>query len=165
MMIQFSESCPAQGQLFYTVRKNGVVIETFSEKNMIMTNGRIAIARLFAGGIGGEGAFVGVGSSNEPPAPDQSGLTDEVKVPVASVTFANAEVVNGVVTWPESVEPTPNVRFNFLFGTEDANGLSIREFGLFTEDGTMFARRIRTGNGAIAKDSDIEVEGYWIIRF
>lgn len=165
MMIHFSESCPAQGQLFYTVRKNGVVIETFSEQNMIMTNGRIATARLFAGGIGGKGAFVGVGSSNEPPNPDQSGLTDEVKVPIASVAFANAAVVNGVVTWPESVEPTPNVRFNFLFGTGDANGLSIREFGLFTEDGTMFARRIRTGNGAIAKDSDIEVEGYWIIRF
>ena len=164
-MIELSESCPAQGQLFYAVRRNGVVVETFSEKNMIMTNGRIAIARLFAGGIGGEGAFVGVGSSNEPPAPDQEGLTDEVKVPIASVAFANAEVVNGVVTWPESVEPTPNVRFNFLFGTGDANGLSIREFGLFTEDGTMFARRIRTGNGAIAKDSDIEVEGYWIIRF
>jgi len=164
-MIGFQDCCSVTGQLFYVVRRDGVVIEEFSEQNMIMTDGRIAVARLFAGGAGGNGAFVGVGSSNEPPSPDQTGLTGEVKVPVASVTFANAEVVNGVVTWPESVEPTPNVRFNFLFGTEDANGLSIREFGLFTEDGTMFARGIRTGNGAIAKDSDIEVEGYWIIRF
>lgn len=164
-MIGFQDCCSVTGQLFYVVRRDGVVIEEFSEQNMIMTDGRIAVARLFAGGAGGNGAFVGVGSSNEPPSPDQTGLTGEVQVPVASVTFANAVVVDGVVSWEDAPEPTPNVRFNFVFGPDDANGLEIREFGLFTADGAMFARRIRRGNGAIAKDSDIEVEGYWVIRF
>lgn len=164
-MIGLQESCPATGRLFYVVRRNGAVIEEFSDQNMIMTLGRVAIARLFAGENGGHGAYVGAGSSSAPPAPEQESLTDEVQVSVASVSYAEAEVVNGVTSWTESATPTPNVRFNFLFGTGDANGLEIREFGLFTSDGTMFARRVRSGSGAIAKDSDIEIEGYWIIRF
>lgn len=161
----FSESCPTMGQLFFIVRRNGQVIEEFSERNMIMTGGRIAIAKLFSGQVGLAGTHVGVGTDGSEPNAEQTGLAGGVLVPAKSVSFARAEVDGDSVRWVATEEPTPNVRFDFLFGTDDANGMSIREFGLFCGDGTMFSRRIRESGKSIEKDSDIEIEGYWIIRF
>jgi hypothetical protein len=45
----------------------------------------------------------------------------------------------------------------------EANGMAIREFGLLTANGTLFARRIRAN--PIYKESDISIEGEWIIIF
>jgi len=41
--------------------------------------------------------------------------------------------------------------------------MAINEFGLLTSDGTLFARKNR--NTPINKDSDIALEGQWIIYF
>ena len=61
-----------------------------------------------------------------------------------------------------SVEYANNkVKFNFTIGTNVANGMAIREFGLFFADGTIFSRRVRAS--AIGKESDIEITGYWEI--
>jgi hypothetical protein len=37
--------------------------------------------------------------------------------------------------------------------------MAIREFGLMTEDGTLFARRVRAN--PICKESNISIEGEW----
>ncbi len=160
----FEEGCSCGGQLFFTVRHLGKVLEEYREKNMIMTAGRVAIAKLFAGQSGMAGTHVGVGTSGEAPAPDQEGL-ENVFLVSASAGFARGEAEGDIIRWVASEEPTPNVKFDFLIGTEDANGMAIREFGLFCGDGTMFSRRVRTNGKAIDKDGDIEIEGYWIIRF
>ncbi|WP_029542864.1 hypothetical protein [Selenomonas sp. AB3002] len=44
-----------------------------------------------------------------------------------------------------------------------ANGLAIREFGLFFGDGTLFSRRVR--KSTIGKEDDIQITGYWEIYF
>jgi hypothetical protein len=55
------------------------------------------------------------------------------------------------------------VQVNWKLLVSEANGKAIREFGLLTEDGTLFARRIRAN--PIYKESDISIEGEWIIIF
>jgi len=52
--------------------------------------------------------------------------------------------------------------FAFTIGAGEANGKSIREFGLLCSDGTLFARRTR---GVIEKADDIEITGTWTIKF
>ena len=54
-----------------------------------------------------------------------------------------------------------SVKFNFCVGTNEGNGLNVREFGLFFDDGTMFSRRVR--QTVIGKESDIEIVGFWEI--
>ncbi|MBQ9528190.1 MAG: hypothetical protein IJR68_11315, partial [Fretibacterium sp.] len=56
-----------------------------------------------------------------------------------------------------------DARFDFVIGENDANGLAIREFGLFCSDNTMFTHRVR--HGVIEKENDIELHGYWILHF
>ena len=56
---------------------------------------------------------------------------------------------------------TAKVRFNFEIGTNQANGVSIREFGLFFADGTLFSHRVR--KSVIGKENDIKISGYWDI--
>ena len=63
-----------------------------------------------------------------------------------------------------------DAKFEFVIGEDEANGLDIREFGLFCADGTMFSHRVRrneeTGKvSVIGKDVDIELRGYWILHF
>ena len=63
-----------------------------------------------------------------------------------------------------------DVKCNFLISENEANGLSIRELGLFCADGTMFSHRVRlneeTGEvGVIEKFSDIELKGFWVLHF
>jgi hypothetical protein len=164
-MVRFEDSCALQGQLCYAVRRRGKAIEEFNDGNMVMTAGRVAIARLFAGSAGGHGYYVGVGDGGDPPNPEQEGLTNQRLVKAWKVGHAAATVEDGIAKWVESAEPTPNVRLDFLLGESDANGLSIREFGLLTFDGALFARRTRPGGKAIEKDQDLTIEGYWIIRF
>jgi hypothetical protein len=56
-------------------------------------------------------------------------------------------------------------------GTTEANGMAILEFGLMSDDGTLFSRRIREDengtpvNKPINKESDISIIGQWIIIF
>jgi hypothetical protein len=162
--IKFDESCPVSGQLFYRVRRRGAVVEETALPNMVMTLGRVAIARLFKGQSGAHGFSVGVGENGDPPDPEQTGLLNPA-LAVASPEFAQAEVNDGITAWVPCAEPTPTVRFNFFFGENMANGLAIREFGLITYDHVLFARRVRASGKAIEKDRDLTIEGYWIIRF
>ena len=161
----FKDSVCTSGELAYIVRSRGEIIEEYSEKNMIMTLGRVAVARLFAGLPGGNALSVGVGEGSDPPNAEQTDLSNRYLVAASAIGFARAEVQNTITTWVPSSEPTPNVRIDFIFSEGDANGLEIKEFGLFTADETMFARRVRANGRAIAKDEDLTIEGYWIIRF
>ena len=47
--------------------------------------------------------------------------------------------------------------------TNVANGMAIREFGLFFADNTLFSRRVR--KSTIGKEDDIQITGYWEIYF
>jgi hypothetical protein len=165
MGVKFDESCPVSGQLFYIVRRRGEIVEESNERNMVMTLGRVAIARLFKGSQGGYGFSVGVGENGDPPNPDQTALLNPALVVASPVEFAQAVVDDGITTWVSCPIPTPSLRFNFFFDSLAANGLSIREFGLLTYDHVLFARRVRTSGKPIEKDRDLTIEGFWIIRF
>jgi hypothetical protein len=57
------------------------------------------------------------------------------------------------------------VQFDWGLTVYDANGKAIREFGLITEDGTLFSRRTRENGKPINKESDISMMGQWTIIF
>ena len=135
-----------EGAVAFEVRRNGKVIDSFEDHNLIVTSGRQRMAELLTGLSTSHIGFVGVGTGQAPANVTDTHLTDQVLVPITGVTAENRVA-----------------RFNFLIGTNDANGLQISEFGLFGQDGTMFSHRVR--DDVIGKADDIEIEGYWEIRF
>lgn len=135
-----------RGAVHLEVYKAGKLILADDDHNLIVAAGRAKLARMLGGEYTGHITQVGVGTGSAAAASGDTGLTNTVKVNVSSVEYANNKV-----------------KFNFVIGTNVANGLAIREFGLFFGDGTLFSRRVR--KSTIGKEDDIQITGYWEIYF
>ena len=134
------------GEVHLTVRKGGKVVEEWQESNMIVDSGRNKLAKIMGCLYGGGLTKVGVGSSANEPSVTDTGLTDAQYVPIVSAEDEGSML-----------------KLTFSLGANDANGLNIRELGLFFEDGTMFNRKVRSGT--IPKQPDIEIDGWWNLYF
>lgn len=143
----FSDQAPLRGSFEIRVYKAGQEIEHYCDPNMIMASARDALARLIGGdGSGKTVTRIGVGTNGNGPSVDDTGLTSAYTKAVAGHTYP----------------ATGEVAFAFTLGTGEANGKTIKEFGLLCSDGTLFARKTR---GAIVKADDIEITGSWTIKF
>lgn len=145
MLMQEKEQLNSmRGSVELKIYRNGVLEEIEREHNLIVTAGRSKLAKLLGGGYAGGINRVGVGTGSTPATDTDTGLTSPVYIPVKSVEYSTAKV-----------------RFNFVIGTSDANGVNIRELGLFFADNTMFSRRVR--KSVIGKEADLQITGYWEI--
>lgn len=139
-------SSDMRGNLAIRVMKNGRVVDCWEDHNLIVNSGRNRMAELLNGSSTSYVSHIGVGSGTATEDVDDSSLTNQVLVPVSGTSIT-----------------ARTAHFDFRIDTSTANGISIREFGLFCGDGVMFSRRVRTG--VIEKADDIEIEGYWEIHF
>ena len=145
--MNFRDEARLHGIFDIRVIKAGREIEHYRDENMIMSSARDALARLIGGaGSGKTVTKIGVGTNGNGPTPDDKGLTGAYSKPVSGCTYP----------------ATGEACFAFNIGAGEANGKSIREFGLLCSDGTLFARKTR---GVIEKADDIEITGTWTIKF
>jgi len=147
---------PMRGILNYQVFKNGVLIEEVKGQNLILNGARNQMAHLIAGDVASRNITkIAVGVNATPPI-----------VTNTTITGAFIKNLDGY-----SFPAMGQVQFDWSLGTSEANGMSIIEFGLMSEDGTLFSRRIREDengnpiNKPINKESDISIIGQWIIIF
>lgn len=133
-----------RGAVVLKIYRNGILEEEDSDHNLIVTAGRSKLAKLLGGGYTGAINRVGIGTGSTPAADGDKGLTNAVYIPISSTEYGEAKV-----------------RFNFVIGSSDANGMDIVELGLFFADGTIFSRRVR--KSVIGKEDDLQITGYWEI--
>ena len=135
------------GRLYLEVYKSGALINKDTGDNLVVNIGRSTLAGLLGGRDAGKFiTHIGVGSGMTPTNDTDTALAQQTLVGIDGVVYSGNVV-----------------RFNFTLGYGNANGIAIREYGLFFTDGTLFSRRVR--NSVISKESDIEIKGYWEIRF
>lgn len=138
------ETFPLRGIFELIVKKDGKVIETYRDDNLIVNGARNQAARLFAGdGANRAIANIAFGTSGSAPA-----VTD------TAITGAYTKAVSGF-EYPE----TGQVQTNWELGTSENNGMAIMEFGLLSADGTLLCRKVR--ERPINKETDISIEGHW----
>ena len=119
---------PIRGILNYKVFKDGLLIEEVKGQNLILNGARKQMARLVAGDFNGRNITkIAVGVNGALP-----NVTDE------TLTGVFIKSLDG-----HSFPALGQVQFNWSLQTTEANGMAILEFGLMTEDGTLFSRRIR----------------------
>ena len=152
-MLCFEDRTSCRGEFHVEVLRHGKVVDAFGDHNLVVNSGRVRLAELAAGKSDRYITQIGVGSGAEAEAEEDTSLENQHLFPLASTS------VNG-----------RDARFDFVIGENDANGLAIREFGLFCSDGAMFTHRVRrraqTGEPrVIEKENDIELHGYWILHF
>jgi len=127
--------------------KSGNVIEKYIEKNLIVDRARFNMAHVIS--AAGNNIFIDGIAFGTGTAPAVSGdlvLTGSTKFAFDSVNY-----------------PANNsVAFNWSLGYADLVGMSITEFGLISNNGNLFSRKVRA---AIVKTSDITINGKWTILF
>jgi hypothetical protein len=142
------EKLGPRGRFVMRVYKHGELVETFEDRNMIMNNAKQALASLIAGdGAGKHIAQIAVGANGTAPTPDDTALKTPFVKNIAQAVY------------PQSGQ----VEFSWTLSPTEANGMSIREFGLLCADGTLFARRTR--DIPLQKKPDIALDGQWTIVF
>jgi hypothetical protein len=147
---------PVRGILNYKVFKDGVLIEEVKGRNLILNGARVQMAHLVAGDFSGRNITkIAIGVNGTPPT-------------VTDVTL-NGTFMKSIDSY--SFPAMGQVQFDWSLGTTEANGMAILEFGLMSDDETLFSRRIREDengdpvNKPINKESDISIIGQWIIIF
>lgn len=127
--------------------KFGAVLSDTTEKNLVVNGGRNSAARLLGGnGTNKQVTQIAVGTGSTLASLPDSDLTSKFIKAIAAVTYPQ----------------TGAVQFDFLIDYAEANGMSIREFGLFSADNTLFSRKVRD---VITKTVDIRLEGTWTIQY
>ncbi len=141
---------PITGEFHINIYRRGKAIDKIEGHNLVVDVGRKRLAQLAAGKVSNYSesyiTHIGVGSGSTAEDIGDTELEGQQLFPLTSVE------VNG-----------RDVQCNFYIASDEAVGLSIREFGLFCSDGTMFSHRVR--QGVIEKLEDIEIRGYWILHF
>lgn len=143
-----NEKLNITGTIHIEVRdKAGSLLLNTTEKNLVVNGGRNAVAALLGGSAANKNITqIGFGTGSVMPSPPDAALTGTVLKNISTVQYPSVGAV----------------RFNWLLDYADANGLAIREFGLFCADGSLFNRKTRD---AINKTADISISGYWDIQF
>jgi hypothetical protein len=147
-MEKFIEKIPLRGIFQCKIFRSGKLIEEILERNLIVNDARFQMAHLIAGNVTGRSiSQIAFGINGiEPDLSDDRIINKWVK-PVSGFSYPG----NG------------KVQFDWDLLIAENNGMAIREFGLLTVDGTLFARKTRTN--PIYKASDISIEGHWTIIF
>jgi hypothetical protein len=147
-MLKTNETIALHGKFYLRVYRKCVLVEEWGDPNMIVNAARHLMARLISEGA--ENLFI-----------NRIAFGTNGSIPEASDTLITNQFVKSLSG--HSFPKTGDVQFDWLLKDTENNGMAISEFGLLTADGTLFARKVRTY--PINKESDISLEGHWIISF
>lgn len=152
-MTALHERTGVAGSIFYRVFKNDRLIETVNDHNLVVNGGRNWLARLVCGDDNNRITKLGLGTSADVELLSDSSLMNchVVALSSHSVGSSSLEGFSAAVT------------FNWSLEKADANGLLIREFGLFTANDVLVTRQVR--GSVIGKADDIRIEGTYTLHF
>jgi len=139
-----------QGYISFNIcDADGNVLERFSGKNLVVDLGRESIAKLLAGeGTDKQITQISFGTG-----------TTAADVADTTITNPTTKDLDGF-SYPNS----KSVTYEFSLGLLEGNGKDITEFGLLSEDDTLFSRKVRTQ--PIVKTSEMQItDGVWTLIF
>ena len=144
----FKTNKDLKGIFELTIRdRSGKIIEKYEDKNLIVDRARFNMAHLI--GQSGNSVYIdaiGFGTGTAAPVPEDLVLT------------GSTEFAFDAVTYPDNNA----VAFLWSLGYDDLVGMTITEFGLISNNGDLFSRKVRA---AIVKSDDFTVNGKWTILF
>lgn len=126
-------------------KATGKCLEKFKDSNLVVTLGHANIAKLLGGNAAGKAITkIAVGTNGTSPALGNSALTGMFSKALTGVSY-----------------PTANsIRFEWTILDSEANGMTIREFGLLNIDNVLFARKVRS---EIVKTDAVSLVGTWTL--
>jgi len=156
--LALGEGLQLHGKLSYTVYRNKAPIERFEDSNLIMDAMRFKMIRIIAGDLleDAESDIAGLAINHIEIGTNRGGLSSGN----TEITGPFPIAIKGH-EYPGVGQARHFVRFLWELLESEANGMAISEFGLVTDDGSLFARRTR--ERPLYKESDISIEGEWVV--
>lgn len=134
-------------KMFKIINDKKILIENYKDKNKIVTLGKDILRKLIANdGTDNYLSQIAFGTDGTEPTIADTDLTSKYIKNLSSFSY----------------DGETSVKFNWNLAAGEANGKAIQEYGLFSNDSVLFARKVRT---VINKESDIVLEGTWKITF
>lgn len=120
----------------------------YEDANLVVTVGRTSLATLLGSAIlpNKHVDQISFGDNGADPIISDTAITNPFTKALAGVSYPAAG----------------SVQFDFTLELSENNGVTIREFGLISNDLTLFARKTRA---PIEKDNTIRLEGSWTVTF
>jgi hypothetical protein len=147
-MVRIKERQGYRGSFNAKVYDRGKLIRDYTRHNLIVDGAKSVMARLVGGDFEGYNVTkIACGTSDA-----EADVTD------TEITEAFAKEV-GNITFPEPDQ----VQFDWHLDNSEANGRPIKEFGLLTDDGVLFARIVL--DEPIPKTTQFSVDVQWVIIF
>lgn len=135
-----------KGSVDIQVFENDILIERMQDDNLVVTLGKTNITKLLGGDSAGKAITkIAVGTNGTAPVVGNTTITGMFSKSLEGATYPDAQ----------------SVLFNFDIDNAEANGITIREFGLLNTDNVVFARKVR--DTEIIKTSAIRLVGTWKI--
>jgi hypothetical protein len=147
-MVQIKEKQVYHGSFRMAVHEAGKPMRDYADHNLIVGGAKGVMAHLIGGDF--DGRFItdiACGTSSTAVDDTDTVIADEFVKPISEVSF------------PENDQ----VLFGWHLTPAENNGMIIREFGLFTEDHTLFARIVL--DEPVKKTTQIGIDVEWIIAF
>ena len=127
--------------------KTGNILENYEDRNLVVNGGRETVMKLLgAGTFAKRLTQIAFGTNGTAPVGTDSAITGAYTKNLGTVSYPTIS----------------SVKFDWTLGALEGNGIGIVEFGLLSEDDTLFARKVRA---LISKNSDIILNGSWTISF
>jgi len=146
-MLILEENSQIKGEFQARIYRKGKLVETIHESNLIVNGAKNQMARLVAGEFQGRNiSKIAFGTNGTDPVLTDTIITNQFAKAISSYSFREGRIL---IEWELLVS--------------ENNGMPIMEFGLLTADGTLFSRKTRSN--PIVKESDISIEGQWVIYF
>lgn len=147
-MRRMTERILLRGNFKTRVFRSGTLVEVYEDNNLIVNKAKFQMAHLLVGEFTGRNiAGIAFGTNGAIPEETDTVIANQFVKPLSGFSYPE----NGIA------------RFIWELLTSENNGMAIREFGLLTADGELFARKTRTN--PLNKESDISIEGQWDIIF
>lgn len=141
------ETISAKGRVSLRIYDaNGNLLESVEQDNLIVNVGKQSLASLLGSANADKRVSqIGFGTASTPTASGQTSIENPFVKALDAVNYSGSTVA-----------------FDYSLAIGENNGVTIREFALFSDDDTMFSRIVRN---PIIKTSDIRLEGTWSITF
>jgi hypothetical protein len=161
MRVELANSFHVRGDLCITARcaRTGQALQRIQIRNLIVNAGLGLLPQLLAQVTGGDVSgwrikYLHAGEGATPPVPEDLALEDTNPV----------ELVLADDTTNKMARTTPPCELRILVTLDDTHGndKTLREAGLVTENGTLFARQI---HAPLTKTAAILVDYDWRIAF
>lgn len=140
------ENITAKGEVHLKVYDKGILVAEYTDNNMIVNVGKQSLAALLGSADANKMVSqIGFGTSGAITAGTNTSIENPFVKALDGVTYSGTSAT-----------------FEYALETTENNGVTIREFALFSDDNTMFSRIVRN---PINKTADIRLSGTWKITF